>query len=246
MLPVLLEPTDFALTSFNPAASSGEKQRKRLEKLKEIIASGSLKDKLDIIDIWNDAGDISAICFPPHLYYPLMRLNERFDEERFPVRMQPLVIQEESEKRFIEDLQKAANDGSLKTWTGGKELYLLRNAANKSKGLGFALAGNFYPDFLLWLVCPTSGRQWLSFIDPKGIRQMDLGDPKFGLHREVKQLEDSLNDNTLSLSAFVLSVTDYDDLLNVNTLDKADLQQRNIFFMSDSDYLQKMFEKILA
>ena len=226
--------------------TDGEKQRKRLEKLKEIIASGSLKDKLDIIDIWNDAGDISAICFPPHLYYPLMRLNERFDEERFPVRMQPLVIQEESEKRFIEDLQKAANDGSLKTWTGGKELYLLRNAANKSKGLGFALAGNFYPDFLLWLVCPTSGRQWLSFIDPKGIRQMDLGDPKFGLHREVKQLEDSLNDNTLSLSAFVLSVTDYDDLLNVNTLDKADLQQRNIFFMSDSDYLQEMFEKILA
>ena len=29
---------------------------------------------------------------------------------------------------------------------GDKSLYLLRNADTKSKGLGFATAGNFYPD----------------------------------------------------------------------------------------------------
>ena len=226
------------------ADGAGKKQFDRLEQLRDIIVSGSLKDKLELINVWNGAGDIHAICFDAHLYYPLMVLNERFDEARFPVKMQPLVLQEESERRFIEDLQAAAQEGSLKTWTGGKDLYLLRNAANKSKGLGFALAGNFYPDFLLWLVCPESGRQWLSFADPKGIRQMDLDDPKFGLHNEVKQLEGSLKDGALSLSAFILSVTGYGDLINAPPREK--LAEKNILFMdADKGYLKTMFAKIL-
>ena len=209
----------------------------RLKELQELFAKGSLKAALNI-------PHIQAICFDPHLYAPLMVLRRSHDEEHFPVKMQPLVLQEESEQRFIEDLQAAAQEGSLKTWTDGKDLYLLRNAANKSKGLGFALAGNFYPDFLLWLVCPESGRQWLSFIDPKGIRQMDFHDPKFGLHNEVKQLEGSLKDGTLSLSAFILSVTGYGDLINAPPRGK--LAEKNILFMDDKGYLKTMFDKILA
>ena len=85
----------------------------------------------------------------------------------------------------------------------------------QSKGLGFALAGNFYPDFLLWLVGDAVGKQSLIFIDPKGIRNMNLFDPKFGLFQEFKEIEKQLADPALALNAFVLSVTPFIDLLNV-------------------------------
>lgn len=225
-------------------SGEGEKQLKRLQQLQQIIASGNLKDKLEMIDIWNGAGDIQAVCFPPHLYYPLMVLNEKFDEERFPVKMQPLVLQEKSEQRFITDLQEAAQKGQLAEWTGGRDLYLLRNADNKRNGLGFALAGNFYPDFLLWLVDRDSGRQWLSLIDPKGIRQMDLGDPKFGLADEVKRLQRELRLD-ICLNSFILSVTARRDLLNVADWSDEDFRKRHILFMDD-DYLPEMFAMILA
>jgi hypothetical protein len=96
----------------------------------------------------------------------------------------------------------------------GFSLYLLRNADNRAKGLGFALAGNFYPDFLLWLVDDKSGKQWLSFIDPKGIRNLNLSDPKFGLHSEIKRIEKQLGDEMISLNSFILSVTPFNDLVN--------------------------------
>lgn len=38
------------------------------------------------------------------------------------------------------------------------------------------------------------GRQWLSFIDPKGLRQRSLSDPKLGLYKEVKVIEKKLAD----------------------------------------------------
>jgi hypothetical protein len=90
---------------------------------------------------------------------------------------------------------------------GKRSLYLLRNADTKAKGLGFALAGNFYPDFLLWLVDDATGEQCLNFIDPKGIRQMNLTDPKLGLYKEVKVLQEKLGDPKLTLNAFILSGT---------------------------------------
>ena len=47
------------------------------------------------------------------------------------------------------------------------DIYLMRNASQKNRGIGFAQAGNFYPDFLLWLKDKTIGKDYLSFIDPK-------------------------------------------------------------------------------
>ena len=76
--------------------------------------------------------------------------------------------------------------GEGKEAIGPRSLYLLRNADREEKGLGFALAGNFYPDFLLWLVDDASGKQWLTFVDPKGLRNLDLSHPKLGLYKEVK------------------------------------------------------------
>lgn len=128
---------------------------------------------------------------------------------------------------------------------GKRSLYLLRNADTKAKGLGFALAGNFYPDFLLWLVDDATGEQWLNFIDPKGLLHMKLTDPKLGLYKEVKVLQKKLGDTKLTLNAFIVSGTPFKNLLNV-TSEQAELEDRNVLFMPDGGpvYLKKMFERI--
>ena len=120
--------------------------------------------------------------------------------------------------------------------------------------MGFALAGNFYPDFLLWLVDDTSGKQWLTFVDPKGLRNLNLNDPKLGLYREVKTLESTLNQQVrageprLVLNAFILSSTSFSDLLNVgDPIKKQELEDRHVLFIEDGrgTYLSGMFSRIV-
>ena len=89
-----------------------------------------------------------------------------------------------------------------------------------------------------------SGQQWLSLIDPKGIRQIDLSDPKFGLADEVKRLQQELKLD-ICLNSFILSVTARRDLLNVADWTDEDFRARHILFMDD-DYLPEMFAMILA
>ncbi|MDH1765583.1 YfjI family protein [Comamonas aquatica] len=150
----------------------------------------------------------------------------------------------------VRDLEAFYNSSEGKEAIGSRSLYLLRNADREGKGLGFALAGNFYPDFLLWLVDDASGKQWLTFVDPKGLRNLDLSHPKLGLHKEVKTLETTLagqakaGEAPLVLNAFILSPTKFADLLNVgDPTKKADLESRNVLFMEEggSIYLKKLF-----
>lgn len=214
----------------------------KLEDLKRRVESGELAKMVG----WT-APNVNAICFDAHLFYPIMVLENK---DALPFTMKPLAMNEESEVRFVQDLQAAFEQGRLKDWTLGRDLYLLRNAANKSKGLGFALAGNFYPDFLLWLVDKEGGRQWLSFIDPKGIRNMAWDHPKFGLAEEVKKLEADLGLKDLTLESFILSITPYQGLLDDGAASlygksKEEFKDKHILFMEDADYLPTMFEMIL-
>jgi len=154
-----------------------------------------------------------------------------------------------SEVQFVRDLEAFYNSSVAKELLAGRSLYLLRNADTQAKGLGFARAGNFYPDFLLWLVDDATGQQWLSFVDPKGIRNLDLNDPKLGLYSEIKERQKELDDPDLILNAFILSYTQYSDLLNVGTAgSKEDLETRNVLFMDDGaeKYLSKMLKGIGA
>jgi hypothetical protein len=113
--------------------------------------------------------------------------------------MRPIAFDAPSEIEFVRDLEAFCASDKGKEVLGGRSLYLLRNADSKNKGLGFATAGNFYPDFLLWLVDEATGEQWLSLVDPKGIRNMDLSDPKLGLWSEIKNIERDLGDPKLKL-----------------------------------------------
>lgn len=223
-------------------SDAGGEYHQKLEDLKIRVESGELKKVLG----WS-APNVEAICFDPHLFYPIIVLEKR---DALPFTMKPLALGAHSEVQFVQDLQAASASSCLKEWTQGKDLYLLRNAANKAKGLGFALAGNFYPDFLLWLVDKESGRQWLTFIDPKGIRKMAWNDPKFGLFEEVKKLEQSLALN-LTLNSFILAVTPSEDTAETGALavfgkSEAEFAEKHILFMDKPDYLQKMFAMILS
>ena len=183
-----------------------------------------------------------AISFDHHLYYPLFA---GLFEGTLPLKMRPLAFDAPSEVQFVRDLEVFYKSSIGQQVIGKRSLYLLRNADTKAKGLGFAMAGNFYPDFLLWLVDDTTGEQWLNFIDPKGLRQMNLTDPKLGLYNEVKVIEEKLGDSKLTLNAFILSATRFEGLLNV-TCQQENLEERHVLFMTDGGplYLKKMFELV--
>lgn len=208
------------------------------------LASGLAQFANGAKNIWGGDNGLQMLALDGHLYAPIFACLERAD---LPFRLQPLAVGERSEWRFLHDLIAAKESGNLAKWTAGKDLYLLRNAANKSKGLGFALAGNFYPDFLLWLVDSATGEQWLSLIDPKGIRQMDLSDAKFGLHEELQGLAKELNIRTPKLSAFILSISKQQDLINVGTMREQDFAKKHILFMDTNQvYLKQMFKMMLG
>jgi hypothetical protein len=215
----------------------GEEYEAKIRALQALVA----EKKIGEASKWN-AGSMVAICFDRHLYYPLFS----FDGDA-PLKMRPLSFDVPSEVQFIKDLENFYQSPLGKDIIGDRSLYLLRNADSKAKGLGFALAGNFYPDFLLWLVDDKTGKQWLSFIDPKGIRQMSLSDPKLNLYKEVKVIEEKLGDPNLVLNAFIVSVTKFSDLINT-TSTQNELEERNVIFMSDGPdtYLRKMFGKLTA
>ena len=218
---------------------------KKLEVLKKLVADGKLGEASQ----WN-APHMVAISFDRHLFYPLLALE---DKDAVPLKMRPLAFDAPSEWEFVRDLEAFYNSGPGKEAIGKRSLYLLRNADTEAKGLGFALAGNFYPDFLLWLVDDATGEQWLTFVDPKGLRNMDLTHPKLGLYKEVKNLEATLNaqakagEPKLVLNAFILSPTKFSDLLNVgDPAKKKDLEDRHVLFMEDggSRYLNQLFARI--
>ncbi|WP_301101480.1 DEAD/DEAH box helicase family protein [Propionivibrio sp.] len=212
----------------------GEAYEKKLKVLQELVRDGKLGEASQ----WN-AGQMVAICFDSHLYYPLFAI-----EGAVPLKMRPLAFDAPSEIQFVRDLEAFYQSPLGQQIIGKRSLYLLRNADTKAKGLGFALAGNFYPDYLLWLVDEETGQQCLNFIDPKGIRQMNLTDPKLGLFKEVKVLQEKLGDPKLTLNAFILSGTAFGDLLNV-TCKQQELEDRNVLFMDEGGpaYLKKMFER---
>src|SRR5208283_6122654 len=120
------------------------------------------------------------------------------------VDVRPVVLNE-GERDFVLDLKGFYEKDH--PFFEGKELYLLRNQS-RGKGIGFFEAGNFYPDFILWLLVPE--RQYVTFVDPKGIRNLQgVDDPKISFHETIKALEKRLGDTKVSLNSFVVSVTPY-------------------------------------
>lgn len=146
-------------------------------------------------------GNLKLFDFSSHLYKPLIYFKNNEVLKISPVAMN------EGEYDFVEDLKK--HFLSNKELFKKKEIYLLRNQSKK--GVAFFLAGNFYPDFILWI--NFGDKQFISFIDPKGLRQIHgFDDPKISFHKEIKKIEANLSDPNIVLNSFIVSNTPYKDI----------------------------------
>ena len=185
----------------------------KLRELKAAIEKGDLKP-------WEFQG-MKAIWFGKHLYQPLLYLNTKI------VEISPVPLNK-GERMFVEDLERF-HDGHADFFKT-RELYLLRNLS-RGRGVGFFEAGSFHPDFILWLL--EAGRQDVIFVDPKGIRNLGLSDPKIQFYRTIKEIEQRLGDPAVRLQSFIISNTQSTTMRMQWGIEKSEMQMRNILFQEE-------------
>ncbi len=185
----------------------------KLEELKAAIQEGKLK-------FWTFQG-LEAIWFGNHLYQPLLSLDTKVVE----INPAPL---NKGERLFVKDL-KAFCEKNVDFFED-RELYLLRNLS-RGRGVGFFEAGNFHPDFILWLL--ADGRQQVIFVDPKGIRNLGPNDPKIQFHDTIKEIEHRLGDPDMSLQSFIVSNTPSVTMRGLWGMEKSEMEERNVLFQEE-------------
>lgn len=151
----------------------------------------------------------------------------------------------DGERDFVMDL-RAFFDGN-KDFFRNRELYLLRNMS-KGRGIGFFEAGNFYPDFILWLL--VGQKQYVTFIDPKGLRNLDgPEDPKIRFYKTIKDIETRLADPSVILNSFIVSNTPYKDVgWWSGGISKADLGKCHVLFQKEEKdlYVETMLKTVIG
>ena len=209
-------------------AKSEESVIEILKQLKTEIEQGKLRDL--------QVGNLHCFTFDRHLYQPLVHISGDLIEVK-PVALNP------GERDFVLDLRKyhALNAEFFK----GRELYLLRNQS-RGRGIGFFEAGNFHPDFILWLL--TSDRQYVSFVDPKGLLHVQgTDDLKIRFHERVKGLEQRLGDARVTLNSFVVSVTPHKQVgWWGGGMSEQDFENHHILFRDEQklSHLNALFGKL--
>ena len=181
------------------------------------------------------AGDLNACKFGKHLFQPLFHVRRGGKITILPVALN------ESEYQFIKDLKAWCDDHKTDLEKEDTELFLLRNMS-RGKGVGFFEAGNFHPDFILWML--VGGKQYVTFIEPHGLLHEGPGSEKILFHKRIKDVEHRLNDSNVILNSFILSWTQYPQLKWDNT--QEDLENRNVLFMTDDrdGYIDKLFARL--
>ena len=222
-------------------------QEEWIEKLKELreqIVSGNLEHDFSIYGQW-----IQALRFDRHLYFPLLCLRDKdangkkflkdlhTNEPLIKFSPVPLNLGESVFVKHVREYYDKHKDDILK----GKEVYLLRNESRK--GIGFFEACNFYPDFILWV--NEGERQHVTFIDPKGIRNMKgINDPKIQLYNLLKtEVEPSLGDVNITLDSYIISNTAYDKVEFLG--DYPDFKENHVIFQTEDTYMDELFLRIL-
>ena len=186
-----------------------------------------------------DADELPAINFDRHLYLPLL-LEQSEKMQTVPPALKP------SEAQFVRHLKaywENEKDKALK----GKELFLLRNLS-RGKGIGFFEERGFYPDFILWAL--AQDHQRIIFVEPHGMLHAKayIHDEKARLHEKLPALAAEMAQRTgrddISLDAFIISVTPYDELqlhYDDGTWDRARFAEKHILFPVHEqgyDYMQ--------
>ncbi len=185
----------------------------KLEELKSSIGKGEMKP-------WEFQG-MKAVWFGRHLYQPLLYLDSNI------VEISPAPLNK-GERAFVEDLRAFHDQNAVYFQT--RELYLLRNLS-RGRGVGFFEAGNFHPDFILWLI--DGPRQRVIFVDPKGIRNLGATDPKIQFHQTIKEIEQRLGDPAVELKSYIVSNTPSATMQLLWNVTKADMKRRHVLFQEE-------------
>ncbi|MBR3432831.1 MAG: DEAD/DEAH box helicase family protein [Bacteroidaceae bacterium] len=216
----------------------------KLHELREQILSGNLERDFTIYGNW-----ITSLRFDQHLFYPLLCIQDKDaygkkqlvdkDTNEPLIKISPVALNP-GEKRFVADVRKFF-DENRNGMLAGKEIYLLRNESRK--GIGFFEASGFYPDFILWV--NDGQKQHVTFIDPKGIRNLKgFKDPKIQLYQMLKEeVEPTLHDADITLDSYILSNTKYADVSFWGPRPK--FSENHVLFDEDSDYIDVLFRRIL-
>jgi hypothetical protein len=149
----------------------------------------------------------------------------------------------DGERQFINDLKDYWKLNASKH--GGVDLYVLRNLT-RGRGVGFFEAGNFYPDFIVWLV--QDGRQDIIFVDPKGLVHVGADDPKIQFHRTIKDLQSRITSpvgELIGLHSYILSRTKSKTVAEMWGLSMEEIEARNVLFLEEANYIDTMFAKVL-
>jgi len=199
-----------------------------INQLKAEIEAG----KGDLIKI---GSEVSACLFGTHLFQPLFQVRRGGKITVLPVSLN------ESEFQFVCDLKTWCDATKEDLAKRGIELFLLRNLS-RGKGIGFFEAGNFHPDFILWML--VDGKQYVTFIEPHGLLHEGIGSEKVQFHTCIKEVEKRLNDQSVILNSFILSWTRFPQL-NWG-IDQQGLEEKHVLFMTDDrdKYIGKLFSRL--
>ena len=181
---------------------------------------------------------LEVLAFGGHLYQPLLRL-----EKSTLVRVKPVALNE-GEADFVTGVAAWCQRQAA----GGPAVHLLRNQSQT--GLGFFQAGNFFPDFLLWVCDASTGRQHLCFLDPKGTARMTLDDPKVQFAtRDVPKLERRVQEQCpeLTIDAYLLSVSGTDSFQQRGGVQETRerLGGHHVLRMSDAGWADDLMSRLV-
>ena len=201
-----------------------------IEKLEQLKASINNREYEDI-----EFRGLKTIGWDNHLYTPLISFKSKSEIKITPVQLNT------EEIKFVEDLKSYFE--KEKDYFNDKELYLLRNQG-KGRGTGFFEANNFYPDFVMWLI--YNNKQYITFIDPKGLMHISgISNPKIQFHKEIKNIQEQMNDLNVELNSIILSNTPFKQLsLAKEGISKEEFNHNNVVFQEDRNYIKQIFSKI--
>ncbi len=196
-----------------------------IEQMKKVLEQG--KGELPNID------DLQVCNFGTHLFQPLLYTRSGGKITNRPVALN------ESEYQFVTDLKEWYDNNQLTLETEGTELFLLRNMS-RGKGVGFFEAGNFHPDFILWML--SKGKQYVTFIEPHGLMHEGPASEKILFYKRIKDIERRLANPAVILNSFILSWTPFAQLKWGKS--RGELEEMHVLFMKENQ--KKYIESLLA
>jgi hypothetical protein len=192
------------------------------------------------LDEQKEKGVLPRIVIDNSVFVPLLL-------EKEDIKISPPGLNE-GEERFLEGLRDYLDKNPK--FSDEYHIVLLRNEARE--GVGFMLDwGEFYPDFILWIREKKGNRMDIVFVEPKGLKMVG----EVFNYEKVRFLSEGLKETfkkqyenwQVEVKGFILSTTPHQELQRdqASIKSKEEYEEKNILFLEDRDWAEKLFERVL-